>query len=412
MMKIDEKNFTIILSLFFVFLISMNSSAEIKCTQCHSEKSILKSKRGDKLYIDLSRYTTSVHGDLLCRDCHSEIGEVRSSLDHGENAKEVRCEDCHEEEYEIYRKSVHGWSKKSHKYSPPYCSDCHGTHYISCVSDPDCQVSPINQIKVCIKCHEDENVVNDYGLPSIRFIQSYEKSVHGKAIEEKGLLVAAVCSDCHGGHGIREIKDINDVVFKKDIVTICGRCHKPIMENYKAGIHWTALNNGIVESPSCINCHGEHEILPPTDKKSSVFTANIPSTCSKCHENETISSAYGIPSGRFKTYMDSFHGLLLEYGELKSANCASCHGAHKILPSTNPESRVYKDNLPHTCGKCHPNAGEKFKNVKIHITADKDVSPGKYYIRKFYVWFIGILVTFFLIYVAMELYSYFSKKKS
>lgn len=406
----EEIFFPVFLVIPIVILMSLCAAAGDKCLECHSEKSILKAERGNAIYIDLAKYTTSIHGSLSCRDCHSEMGEVSSSLEHGGNTG-VKCENCHEEEYDVYRTSVHGWSKKSHKYSPPYCSDCHGAHYISCVGDPDCQISPINQINVCIKCHEDENVIKDYGLPSVKFIKLYEKSVHGKAIVEKGLMVAAVCSDCHGSHGIRAVDNIDDIEFKEDIVKICGRCHKSVQEQYESGIHWTALNEGKKESPSCINCHGEHEILMLKDKDSSVFSSNVPATCSKCHENETISSAYGMPAKRFQTYMDSFHGILLEYGELKSANCASCHGAHKILPSTDPQSRVYRENLPETCGSCHPNAGAKFKDVKIHISADKSVSAGKYYVRKFYIWFIGILITFFLIYVTMEMYSYLSKKR-
>ncbi len=413
-MNIMKTKKTILFKSAFVIisavLFSLSAQASEKCIECHSEKSILNSERGSEIYIDLAKYASSMHGNFSCRDCHSEMGEVTSSLDHGEDTK-VRCENCHEEEYDIYRSSVHGWSKKSHKYSPPYCSDCHGKHYISCISDPECQISPINQINVCIKCHEDENVVRDYGLPSVKFIKSYEKSVHGRAIVEKGLLVAAVCSDCHGSHGIKPIEDVDDLQFKKDMTKICGRCHKPIEKEYKKSIHGIALEGGIKESPSCINCHGEHEILEPKDKGSSVNTKNIPATCSKCHENKTITTAYGIPANRFQTYMDSFHGILLEYGEPKAANCASCHGVHDILPSTNPQSRVYRDNLPETCGNCHPNAGEKFKDVKIHISAEKSVSAGKYYVRKFYVWFIAVIITFFLIYVGMETYSYFSKKR-
>ena len=53
---------------------------------------------------------------------------------------------------------------------------------------------------------------------------------------------------------------------------------------------------------------------------------NIPRTCTACHENEAISTRYALPKKRFSTYMDSFHGVALEYGMTKAANCASCHG--------------------------------------------------------------------------------------
>lgn len=36
-----------------------------------------------------------------------------------------------------------------------------------------------------------------------------------------------------------------------------------------------------------------------------------------------------------------------------AATCSSCHGTHKILSHTNPESRTYRTNIPATCGACH-----------------------------------------------------------
>ncbi|MBI5376205.1 MAG: hypothetical protein HZA77_12265 [Candidatus Schekmanbacteria bacterium] len=403
-----EIRLCLLLVVFIVFAFSALASDE--CLKCHGEKSIMKASKGEKLYIDVEKYSSAIHGKLGCRDCHSEMGEVKSSLEHDKNTK-VSCENCHDKEFETYRQSVHGWARKSKKSSPPYCSDCHGSHYISCTSEPDCNVSPINQIKICIKCHEDEEVVKDYGLPSVEFIRSYEKSVHGKAIEEKGLLVAAVCSDCHGSHGIKAVDNRGSLEFKKDVPALCGRCHKTVEIEYMDGIHWKGIENGKKESPVCTDCHGEHRILSPQDKNSSVYTANVPTMCSKCHEDVTLTEVFGMSSNRYKTYMESFHGVLLEYGEAKAANCGSCHGVHKILPPSDPASSVNPENLPVTCGKCHPQAGVKFKNAKIHIEAKKESSAGKYYVRKFYIWFIGILIVIFASYVLLEIFNYRSKKK-
>jgi formate dehydrogenase gamma subunit len=70
-----------------------------------------------------------------------------------------------------------------------------------------------------------------------------------------------------------------------------------------------------------------------------------------------------------RTFFDSYHGLAAEYGSTVAANCASCHGVHKILPSSDPGSTIYKTNLVVTCGKCHPGATDKFAQSKIHVDA-------------------------------------------
>jgi formate dehydrogenase gamma subunit len=68
-----------------------------------------------------------------------------------------------------------------------------------------------------------------------------------------------------------------------------------------------------------------------------------------------------------KTFFESYHGLAAQYGSTLAANCASCHGFHKILPSADPASTIHKNHLTQTCGKCHPGASEKFAQSRIHV---------------------------------------------
>jgi hypothetical protein len=65
-------------------------------------------------------------------------------------------------------------------------------------------------------------------------------------------------------------------------------------------------------------------------------------------------------------------------------------------------STINKQNLPQTCGTCHPGASENFALGQVHIEATKESSVGVYTVRKFYTWFIGILVTCFVLYAALE----------
>jgi formate dehydrogenase gamma subunit len=68
-----------------------------------------------------------------------------------------------------------------------------------------------------------------------------------------------------------------------------------------------------------------------------------------------------------KTFFESYHGLASSYGSTVAANCGSCHGFHKVLPSSDPRSSIHKDRLAETCGKCHAGATENFVQSKIHI---------------------------------------------
>jgi len=69
------------------------------------------------------------------------------------------------------------------------------------------------------------------------------------------------------------------------------------------------------------------------------------------------------------TYRDTFHGQVTELGYARMATCASCHGAHDILPASNPASMVSKENRVKTCQACHPGASANFASFDPH--ADK-----------------------------------------
>lgn len=89
--------------------------------------------------------------------------------------------------------------------------------------------------------------------------------------------------------------------------------------------------------------------------------------CSRCHAFERINTKFRLPPDRLETFFQSYHGLAARYGPPVAANCSSCHGTHKVLPSADPESTVHPANLVHTCGRCHPGATGKFALSRVHI---------------------------------------------
>ena len=105
----------------------------------------------------------------------------------------------------------------------------------------------------------------------------------------------------------------------------------------------------------CITCHNAHGIKKVDDPKSPVYPTNVPQTCNKCHGNASFMQSYNpaISVDQLTKYRTSVHGVLNSKGNIKAAECASCHGSHDIYPANDVRSKVYKLNIPGTCSQCH-----------------------------------------------------------
>jgi cytochrome b subunit of formate dehydrogenase len=75
--------------------------------------------------------------------------------------------------------------------------------------------------------------------------------------------------------------------------------------------------------------------------------------------------------------------LALQGGNLTAANCASCHGVHDILPARDARSTINTNNLPQTCGKCHPGIGTRLSAEFFKIHAPPGAAEGKPWIVNF-----------------------------
>ena len=152
-------------------------------------------------------------------------------------------------------------------------------------------------------------------------------------------------------------------------------------------IHGQAISKGNLHAPVCTDCHGSHLIKAPSDPSPTVSAENLATnTCAQCHESVKMSQEFGIVGGRKTSYLASYHGLATARGSKVAANCASCHGAHNILPSSDPNSTINQAHLVQTCGKCHPGANANFAASKMHMDAHAaDIgSKAVALIRRFY----------------------------
>jgi formate dehydrogenase gamma subunit len=233
-------------------------------------------------------------------------------------------------------------------------------------------------------------------------IELYQSSVHGQA-SMKGLYVAATCNDCHSAdsqeghktaHRVLSAADPESTIFHFNIPETCSQCHESVSMDYMEGIHGQLVERGEVDAPVCTHCHGEHGIISPSDPRSPVSAGRVAeATCAPCHESEVLNEKYGIPAGRLRSYIDSYHGLKSKAGDVRVANCASCHGAHRILPHTDATSSIHPDNLRATCGECHPGISAELASVPIHETATGLKTGWPRLVTVFYLWLIGITIS-------------------
>jgi len=252
------------------------------------------------------------------------------------------------------------------------CLDCHAKNRdlttILPATDSRSTINRANIADTCGRCHGDKSVMQGSGI-SNRPLLSYRESVHAQAIA-RGNMSAAVCTDCHNSHNIEPAANSTSSIAKANIPSTCGKCHSTESTEFMQSIHGQAVARGVSRSPACTDCHGIHKILVPVDHGTKTPTTAVGTeSCAKCHEGVALTQEFGVAGERVSSYKDSYHGLASQLGSKVVANCASCHGVHKILPSSDPASMIHKGNLVHTCGKCHPGATEKFAESKIHVDA-------------------------------------------
>jgi formate dehydrogenase gamma subunit len=347
-------------------------------------------RRNGSLSVEEKVYQASVHGPLLCTSCHQDIDQ----LPHRQRLRRVGCEACHQSVQEIYQESAHAKAIAGGEMEAAACQDCHGSHDILPAKDAKSRVYPTNLPATCSSCHSSPDFPRRRAMRYIRPLEAYSKSIHFKALKKSGLMVSATCESCHGSHSIKPSTDPSSSIFRINVPKTCSNCHLGVYQEYEKSIHGKAALSGIMDSPVCTDCHSEHDILSHVEPTSPVFSGVISkTTCPRCHGAERINRKYGLPAGQIQSYKDSFHGMADRYGETTVANCASCHGIHDIRPSSDPESAIHQDNLPATCGKCHPGAGPNFARGSVHLQVATKQNAIIYYVRIFYIFLITLTIS-------------------
>ena len=147
----------------------------------------------------------------------------------------------------------------------------------------------------------------------------------------------------------------------------------------------------------CSICHQEKAFM---SKFFSHFTSRmqklrkpleIITMCGSCHGNTDMMKRHNLPN-LVKSYMETYHGKALSFGDEKAADCNDCHvlpgqSIHSVKSMRDPQAASYKNNIYLTCSDidCHPNAALNLAGYKAHVIIAPQRNPLEFYVCVFFV---------------------------
>ncbi|OGN92005.1 MAG: hypothetical protein A2Y88_04385, partial [Chloroflexi bacterium RBG_13_48_10] len=331
--------------------------------------------------------TGSIVGNDVCLECHGEPG-LSITLTNGDIL------DLYVNP-ETYSASIHGQNNYA-------CVQCHtdlGNYPHPAFTASDLRDVTLQLTKVCIRCHSGEyNLTLD--------------SVHSAA-QAEGMREAAVCTDCHGSHDTRQWTDLKSKILlpsaRLDIPLTCSKCHSEIYHKYQGSVHGAALTEeSNTDVPTCIDCHGVHNIENPT---TNAFRLKSPELCASCHTDPMLMDKYGITTDVLNTYVADFHGTTVTLFEKQSPDaptnkpvCYDCHGVHDISRIDDPQTGILmQQNLLVRCKVCHPDASSNFPGAWMsHYIPSTSNYALVYYVNLFYKFFIPLVLGGMVALVGMD----------
>jgi hypothetical protein len=237
----------------------------------------------------------------------------------------------------------------------------------------------------CLRCHADmSGTVSANGTHASLTVSPdvYGSSVHS----------LLDCTSCHpnfaaGEHSAAQTADW----WRKATLESCANCHSSQSTMYEGSFHGSlVMNEGATNAPTCGGCHGSHGIMNTATRE---FRVAILDMCGRCH------------GGRAASYLDVYHGKAFKLGDNSAAVCTDCHGAHKILPASNPQSLASTEHIVATCAKCHPGANAQFATYLVHVdpsSPKSSITVWLFYAAYFLL--IAVIFTFGAVHSAMFFY--------
>jgi cytochrome b subunit of formate dehydrogenase len=337
------------------------------CLKCHDNPRLTTIRDGQtvSLYVDTTEFKSSIHRNTACAQCHTGASPIEKRPCATITTK-VDCSICHAGVVETYKTSTHGTLAERGDPNAPTCRDCHGTHGVREHVDTKSPTYPTNVPDLCGKCHREGNkAAVRYTGEEHNILNNYVESIHGKGLLQSGLVVTAMCTDCHTAHHELPHDNPASSINRENIAKTCAKCHNGIYETFTKSVHYPNGSKTSKPLPMCNDCHTSHTISR-TDKEG--FKLNIINQCGRCHEDV------------LETYFETYHGKVSKLGYTAAAKCYDCHGAHDVLPTWDPRSHLSRENIVATCGQCHQGSNRRFAGYLTHATHhDKRKYPALFY---------------------------------
>ncbi len=325
------------------------------CQSCHGDPSLKVVRGGEtkSLFVNQSELEHSRHAKEACVQCHTG-GDPSQTRPCRTMPDKVDCSICHAEVVTQYHESTHGQLAAKGSPDAPTCQDCHSPHGTMGKNDTQSPTFSRNVPTLCAKCHRaGQKAALRYKGQERDVVEHYRESIHGKGLLEAGLTVTADCADCHTAHHELPASNPRSSVNRANIADTCAQCHRGIYDLFTNSVHSPKVTHTNKELPVCNDCHSAHSIQR-TDLTN--FRLHIMDQCGRCHQAIA------------ESYFDTFHGKVSKLGYAGAAKCYDCHGAHDILPVTDPRSHLSRNNIVKTCGKCHTDSHRQFAGYLTHAT--------------------------------------------
>ena len=296
---------------------------------------------------------------------------------------------------------------------------------------------------------DEENCLFCHGYRGLSYITSEGKVAAGGQEGEFRLLYVTEdlylnsphgnlkCSDCHTDiekfpHG--EVKKVDCLIVCHMDEPSSGLpfSHQQVGEHLARSVHSRLDRDGNAKEhqgdyPDCITCHQDplyrplaflKENMPGLEEKTiqrcsvcheenafmvkffSHFTSRmqqlrkpgeVVEMCGRCHGDTRMMERHGL-SNLLKSYMETYHGKALAFGDEMAADCIDCHvlpvqSIHDIKSMDDPASASYHENIFKTCSDidCHPGAAMNLAGYKAHVVLTPSKNPIEFYVACFFV---------------------------
>jgi hypothetical protein len=137
----------------------------------------------------------------------------------------------------------------------------------------------------CLDCHGDKDFSKD-GPGGAKVSLFVDADRFGKAVH-----ASLKCRDCHAG-----LDDSHQDGSHPPAKVACGNCHAEESKVYQGSIHGMSKAMGASAAASCVDCHGNHYIVPVSQPDSPVYKMNLPVTCNPLKETPCAASSSSPPS--------------------------------------------------------------------------------------------------------------------